>query len=51
MQDFLPENHERMTLSLLAMPDLLLSHNKSIVDEIFSLVQLVEDLEAIIVVD
>ncbi|WP_286883082.1 hypothetical protein [Sphingobacterium sp. UBA5980] len=49
MQAFLPKNHERDDFkNLLAMPDLLLSHNKSIVDEIFNLVQLVEDLEAII---
>lgn len=48
MQNFLPKNSEGDDFEkLLAMPDLLLSHNKSIVDEIFNLVELLEGLEAL----
>ncbi|SDH29281.1 hypothetical protein [Mucilaginibacter gossypii] len=49
MQNFLPKNAENGDFkALLAMPDLLLSHNKSIVDEIGNLVELVEKLETLI---
>ncbi|WP_231491870.1 hypothetical protein [Pedobacter sp. Leaf170] len=50
MQNFLPENSERDNFKkLLNMPDVLLSHNKAIVDEIYNLVELVEKLETIII--
>ena len=49
MQNFLPKNNERKNFKeLLSMPDLLLSHNKAIVDEIYNLVELVETLEKLI---
>ena len=46
MQNFLPKNSEEMNFDeLLKMPDLLLSHNKAIVDDIYNLVELIELLE------
>jgi|GEM_PF-1927451 len=49
MQNFLPKTNERKNFEeLLSMPDLLLSHNKTIVDEIYNLVELVETLEKLI---
>jgi hypothetical protein len=49
MQNFLPKNNERDNFKgLLAMPELLLSHNKFIVDEIYNLVGLIEKLETLI---
>lgn len=48
MQNFLPKNSDGDDFEkLLAMPDLLLLHNKSIVIEIFSLVALLEELEVL----
>ncbi|RZK25559.1 MAG: hypothetical protein EOO43_05210 [Flavobacterium sp.] len=48
MQNFLPRDKNRDDFKeLLAMPDLLLSHNKAIVDEIYNLVELLEQLEKI----
>lgn len=49
MQNFLPKDSNRDNFEkLLEMPDLLLSHNKSIVDEIFNLVELLEEIERIV---
>lgn len=46
MQNFFPEKSETFGFDdLLTMPDLLLVHNKSIVDEIYNLVDLLENLE------
>lgn len=46
MQNFLPKASEEMSLDkLMEMPELLLSHNESIVDEVYNLVGLMELLE------
>jgi len=46
MQNFLPKNIENMGFdNLLALPEILLSHNRAIVDDIYNLVQLLEWLE------
>lgn len=48
MQNFLPSNPDFANFKgLLAMPELLLLHNKYIVDEIYNLVQLVEKLDTL----
>lgn len=48
MQNFLPKNSDGDDFEkLLKMPDLLLSQNKMIVDEIFKLVELLEILEVL----
>ncbi|SDM33761.1 hypothetical protein SAMN05421813_11017 [Daejeonella rubra] len=49
MQNFLPESYEGQNqIDLLAFPELLLSHNKYIVEEIDNLVNLIEVLEGIV---
>ncbi|TWI15665.1 hypothetical protein [Sphingobacterium siyangense] len=49
MQNFLPKNNGRENFKeLLKMPNLLLIHNKIIVEEIYNLVELVEKLETLI---
>ncbi|WP_207534892.1 hypothetical protein [Desertivirga arenae] len=49
MQDFLPEYKEdEGQMDLLAFPELLLTHNRYIVDDIFNLVELIGELEQII---
>lgn len=48
MQDFIPVNiQEEARKKLVDFPELLISHNKSIVDEIYNLVELLEFLEVL----
>lgn len=50
MQDFLPQYYdEANNIDLLAFPELLLKHNSYVVEDIYCLVDLIEELESIVV--